>query len=326
MYTNYSDIPLPLAVWLASDRGYDLKPNANTVSATTLMQPTRSVILTQRVMQEQQSIDVADLVQAKVGTAVHEAVEDAWLYGREKAMRLLNIPNEVISKIALNPERKWDGDDDIICIYMEQRTNKEIDGWVVSGKFDIVWENRVCDIKTTKTYNWIKGSNDEKYALQGSIYRWLNPEIIKDDFIDIYMIFTDWSPLKAQADKTYPPKRVIVRRLPLLSIEETESWIRGRLAELTRYKDADQADLPACTPEELWMDPPKWAYYKDKTKTTRATKLFDTAAEAHARLQQDGAKGLVTKREMEPTFCRYCSARPVCTQAEQYIAQGLLKI
>jgi hypothetical protein len=87
-----------------------------------------------------------------------------------------------------------------------------------------------------------------------------------------------------------------------------------------------EGDLPLCTPEELWMDPPKWAYYKDKTKLTRATKLFDNSAAAHARMTADGNRGVVIKRDMEPKFCRYCPALGICTQGQGYINQGILKI
>lgn len=325
-YTNHTDIPFVLAVWLAADGGYDLVPDPTTISATSLLKPTRSVILGKRIQAEQQSIDIVDLVQAKLGTAVHTAVEEAWLYHRDKAFKRLGIPDHVAKRIVLNPDPNEDLPDDALPIYMEQRSSRELEGWTVSGKFDVVWQGAVEDVKTTKTFNFIKGSNDEKYSLQGSVYRWLNQDIIKEDYVNILMIFTDWSELKAKGDKTYPQKRVLVRKLPILSVEETESWVRTRLMELNRYKDAPQADLPACTPEELWMDPPKWAYYKDKSKMARATKLFNTAAEAQTRLMQDGNKGIVVKRDMEPKFCRWCPASPVCTQAEGYIAQGILKV
>lgn len=331
-YTNFTDIPLVLAVWLAANRGYDLEYHPDVISATTLFKPIRSIVLSRRVAAEQQSIDIESLVQAALGTAVHTAVEDAWIDDKLKAMERLGYPEAVREKICLNPDPKWgwDKDDDKICIYMEQRTSKtlDVDGhqWTISGKFDAVVQGTVQDVKTTKTFNWIKGSNDEKYRLQGSIYRWLNPDIITGDFVEILMIFTDWSELKAKADPTYPQKRVIVRKLPLLSLEETESYIMERLRLLNRFMDKPEPELPQCTPDELWMDPPKWAYYKDRTKLTRATKLFDTAAEANTAMAKDGNTGTIVKRDMEPKFCKYCSALPVCTQAEGYIAQGILTL
>jgi hypothetical protein len=326
-YTNYNNIPLVLSVWLAANDGYDLKQSDNVVSATSLMKPTKSLILGNRVHAsetEEQVVDVSDLVPSRLGTAVHTAAEVAWLYSRESALTALGYPQQVIDKIRLNPDEP--GEDPQFDIYLEQRSSKAIGKWVISGKFDFVENGRVKDIKTTKTYNWIKGSNDEKYRIQGSIYRWLNPEIITDDYVDILMVFTDWSPLKAKVDKDYPKANIQVRTLPLMSLEETERWIKNRLTEIERYWDAHQDTMPACTPEELWMDPPKYAYYKSP-KAQRATKLYNTPQEANAHKARDGIPGSkVVERKSEPKFCKYCEGRQICLQAQNYIAEGLLKL
>lgn len=326
MYTNYSNISLALAVWLAADDGYDYVYHENSISATTLLKPVRSVVLSRRLLasQKEGSVDLSDLVASRLGTAVHTAVESAWLDHRERAFRNLGIPQHVMDRIHLNAESEDDPEG--IYIYMENRTQKEIDGWVISGKYDFVEQGRVKDIKTTKVYNWIHGGNDEKYRIQGSIYRWLNPEIITDDYMEVIFMFTDWSPLKAQIDKTYPQRRVESRILPLMSLEETEAFVRSQISKIAACIDKPQEQLPRCTPEELWMDPPTWAYYKDRSKMARATKLFDNATEANQRCAAEGGKGIVVKREAEPTFCKFCDARPACTQAEEYINAGILQV
>jgi hypothetical protein len=326
-YTNRTNIPLELAVWLAANDGYDLKRAPHVVSATSLMKPTKSLILGNRVHDsttEEHTVDVADLVPSRLGTAVHTAAEVAWLYSREAGLTQLGIPSPVIEKLRLNPDTP--GDDPEFDVYMEMRSNKAVGKWVISGKFDFVRNGRVKDIKTTRTYNWIKGSNDEKYSIQGSIYRWLNPEIITDDYVDIMMVFTDWSPLKALADKDYPKANILVRTLPLMSIPETERWITNRLAELEKYVNAKQQEMPQCTPDELWMDPPKYAYYKNP-KAQRATKLYDTPQEANAHKAREGIAGSkVVERKSEPKYCKYCDGRSICLQAEGYIAAGLLQL
>jgi len=43
-YANVSDVPLALAVFLATD-SYDYNPDPNTVSATTLLKPIRQIVL-----------------------------------------------------------------------------------------------------------------------------------------------------------------------------------------------------------------------------------------------------------------------------------------
>jgi len=325
MYTNYGNISLTLAVWLAADDGYDLEYDPRVYSVTTLLQPVRSVVLTRRLKANQKagSVDISDLVPARLGTAVHTAAEVAWLYSRNKAFMNLGIPSKIAERIVLNPEKE--DDPNAIYVYMELRKQRKVNDMYVSGKFDFVYEGRVRDIKTTKTYNWIMGTNDEKYAMQGSIYRWLNPKIITDDFVDIEFLFTDWSPLKASIDKDYPQKRIMTRTIPLMSLENTDIFVKKQLKKLKECIDLIQADLPLCTPKELWMNPTKYAYYKNLTNK-RATKLYDTAADANTQMIQDGNKGKVITRMAEPTFCKYCDARPICMQAEGYINQGILKL
>lgn len=328
MYSNHGNIELPLAVWLAADDGYDLKYDPNVISATTTMSPPRSVILSRRLEAQMTAgtVDLDTLVAARVGSAVHSAAENSWLHSLPQALKNLNIPQHIADRIWVNPPRHADIPEDSIPIYLEQRAQKQIGKWWVSGKFDFVYEGRVRDIKTTKTYNWILGGNDKKYALQGSIYRWLNPDIITDDSCSIEFLFTDWSPLKQMLDKSYPPKRIMTKVLPLLSIEETEAFLIKQLTILDTYMESKQEDMPKCTPEELWMKPTKYAYYKSAKATARATKLFDTMHEATARMVKDGNTGKILPRIAEPKFCHYCDARPICMQAAQFIEDGILKL
>lgn len=329
MYTNRSNISLSMAVWLASD-DYDLKYDPKVISVTDLLQPIRSLILTRRLKQKQVkgSVDIAELVPSRLGSAVHTAVEVAWLGNRDKAMLKLGIPQKQIDRVRLNPDiDSVDLDNpNYINIFIEQRSSMEIEGFTLSGKFDVVDQGQLEDVKTTKTYSWIKGTNNDRYRYQGSMYRMLNPTIITNDHMNVQYLFTDWSPYKAQADKDYPPKRVMAKRLRLLSIADTEEFVRTQLQTIKRYQQLPQEELPNCTPKELWQDPAKWAYYKNKNSLTRATKLFDNPADAASRNAADGAKGVIIKRDAEPTFCKYCDARPICTQAEYFVAEGLLKL
>lgn len=326
MYTNHTDIPLVLAVWLAANDGYDLKPEPDIISATSLMKPTKSLVLGIRLAAQDQEgeVDISDLISSRVGTAVHTAAEQSWLYSREAGLTALGTPQWVIDKIRINPETP--GEDPQFDVYMEQRSMKQVGKWRISGKFDFVHNARVKDIKTTKTYNWIKGSNDESYRIQLSIYRWLNQDIITDNYGDIMMVFTDWTPLKAQADKSYPQTQIKVKTVELMSIAETERWIKERLTEIEVVATQKQDDMPLCTPDELWMDAPSYAYYK-KPDAARATRVFDNAHEANARKAADGFPGsIVVFRQSNPKYCRYCDARSICMQAEGMIQQGILKL
>jgi hypothetical protein len=324
-----------MSVWLASD-DYDLKFDENTYSVTTLLQPVRSVVLSRKLKSNSIDVvaDLADIIPSRLGSAVHTAVEVAWMENRQKAMLKLGMPQHVIDRIRVNPDRpdKVIHEEEPIDVYIEQRAKMEIlPGIFLSGKFDTVESGRVKDVKTTKVYSWIMGSNDHRYMMQGSQYRMLNPDIITDDFMDVEYLFTDWSKWDAAKGGDYPPFRVMTKTLKLLPIEETKAFVTRQITLLEKLKDVPQEELPECTPEELWQDPAKYAYFRNR-EGSRATKLYDTLQEAQQHMSMDAANpkiktvGKIDYRPAEPTFCKYCDAISACTQAERFIADGLLKL
>jgi hypothetical protein len=197
--------------------------------------------------------------------------------------------------------------------------------WTVHGKFDMVYEGEVNDVKTTKTFSYIKGDNVKDYRLQGSIYRWLNPDIITSDSIAIQYLFTDWVAHRAKADADYPQTRMLEKRYPLFSISETEYFLKEKLNLLERYENEDQALLPECKSKELWQQPTRYAYYKNPEKTTRATRVFDSRDDAFVYMGQNGGKGKVVERPGEVKRCLFCPARSICSQAERLQQEGLIK-
>ena len=325
MLRNDTGVSLLMAVWLAANNGYDLVPAPNLISATSLLDPIKCTVLTKRVDASKVTTtsamgDVMDSLPSKVGTAVHTSVETAWLTSHKQALLTLGYPEEVVNNFKVNPAP---GEEAEHNVYLELRTNKDLDGWVVSGKFDAVVFGQLCDVKNTKVYTYIKGTNNEKWAMQGSIYRWLRPDIITEDTVQIEYVFNDWDEYKVKSTANYPPRKVMSVRLPLTSIVETEIWIKNRIKELVQALPLSQDQLPTCTKRETWQDSSVFAYYK-KAGAAKATKLFDNSAEAHARKTADGGTGTVTERKAVPKFCNYCNGRSICKQREGYVAQGLL--
>ena len=330
MYTNNTDIKLSIAVWLATDH-YDHNADPMTISATTLLKPIKPIILARQQVAKgsEKEGDLVSLVASRMGTAIHDSIEKAWTPDKrealEKTLTSLGIPKGVAKKVVVNPtpEQVIEG---CIPIYMELRSSKKVGKYTVSGKFDFVGEGQVEDFKSTGTYSYMKQTNTEKYIQQGSIYRWLNPEIITEDTMRIQFIFTDWSALGAMKDKDYPASRILSQSLQLMSISETDTFIKNRLHLIDTLKDAEQVALPQCTPEELWMNAPVWKYYKDPDKRARSTKNFDIEHEANARYHKDKCVGIVVKVEAEPKACKYCPVSEVCEQAKLYVEQGVLKL
>lgn len=317
-YLNVSSVPLSLAVFLATDN-YD--HDSETISATSLIKPIRQLILGSRISHDDAMVDLTNLMPSRMGSAIHDAIERSWKDNYQTALAALGYPKRVIEKIRVNPDPKDLGPDDI-PVYLEQRVKKQVGKYLISGKYDFIGEGRVEDFKTTSVYTAINNTNDDKYILQGSIYRWLNPEIITKDEMAIQFIFTDWSKAKAVADPKYPQQRFQQRILPLKSIQETDHYIRQKLSLLDKHWETPEAEIPLCSDEDLWRSEPIFKYYKNPEKRSRSTKNFETRQEAYVRLSEDGGKGIVIEQPGQVTACKYCPAFALCSQKDALIAAG----
>ena len=317
-YSNVSAVPLSLAVFLATDH-YD--HDDSTISATTLIKPLRQIILGSRVPSEGTSVDLGQMIASRMGTAIHDSIERAWTHNYVNALTALGYPQKMIERVMINPkpEELVDG---TIPVYMEQRQTKQVGKHTVSGKFDFIGDGRLEDFKSTSTYTYINGSNDSKYILQGSIYRWLNPKIITKDEMAIQFIFTDWSGMRARTEAGYPTNRFQEKLLPLMSVQATDNYITNKLNQIDKYMDEPEATIPLCSDEDLWRSQPVFKYYKNPLKTTRSTKNFDTKQDAYIKLSEDGNVGIVIEKPGQVTACKYCNAFSICSQKDDLIAQG----
>ena len=297
------------------------------ISVTSLLKPIKQLVLGLRVDRKAEGTqDVSSRIASSFGTAIHNSLEAAWKSPElPNTLHQLGYPDGMIKHIKINPDDAELGPD-TIAIYTEYRTEKVIGNWILSGEFDFVAEGRVRDMKTTGTYTYINGTNDDKYVLQGSLYRWLNPERISDDIMAMDYGFTDWSALQAtiQKDK-YPQLRMMEQLFNLMSIPDTERYIKGKLAQLDTLRYAEQSDMPDCTNEELWVQPSKFKYYK-KMDAKRATRVYDTYQEALSHYMKDGGVGIIHEHKGEVKACRYCEGLPTCEQAQRYINSGELKL
>lgn len=318
-FTNLTNVPLSVAVYLAMDF-YDYVPD--TVSATALLRPVRQRILAARVPADQQPTDILNVIKSRIGTSIHDGVEKVWVGGHyQQAMKSLGYPQDLIDRVVVNPEGKLPAD--AIPVYLEKRSFKSIDGVTICGKFDFVANGGLEDFKSTSTFTWVKGTKEADYKIQGSIYRWLNQDIITQDYITIQFFFTDFMQAKA-SDPNYPNRQVESLRVPLMSIADTETYIRSRIALFNQYRDSDDVDIPECDDKELWRKEAVFKYYKNPSNTKRSTKNFDTSYEAHERLTKDGSVGLVKEVPGQVIACKYCAAFPICNQKDHLIATGSL--
>ena len=310
-----------MAVWLGSN-DYDLEPKEKLISATSLLKSTRQNILSKRIEASGNAqVDVMDLFASRWGTALHEAVEKAWVNdsGRISVLRQLGIPQKVCDRVKVNPGTLEQGE---IGMWLELRTERELEGWTVSGCADIILDGAVHDIKSTSVNMMDSGKKDQDYILQLSIYKWLNPDKVTKDIGYIEFILRDWSPLQASINPSYPQTPIIQKELQLLPNNQIEEYIRTRIIELEKHADTDEELLPECNDKELWMNTPKWQYF-GSVGAKKASKNFNTHQEALSYQLQKG-KGFVKEKKSKAAACRYCAASPSCTQRVQLEQAGLL--
>lgn len=317
--TNSHNIPLLLSAWLMSDE-YDYILDPNYLSATSLMRPIQEIVLGPRAaaMATAQESDIADRIASALGSSVHNSVERVWTDKKllEKSLKVLGYEPEDIDSIEVNPKLP---DPTKEQVYIEQRAFKKLEGFTIGGKFDAVLGGIVHDVKTTSVWTWIKAARDEDYRLQGSIYRWLNQDKITEDYIRVCFLFTDWQKGMVGTVEGYPATRCAFKDVELMSIEETENWVRKRLRQIKDLRDTPAEKMPPCSDEEVWMEKPVFKYYSNPLKTDgRATKNFTDHNEAIEYLNQKG-KGVILSSPPKAKKCRdYCNAFLACKQKDNY--------
>lgn len=321
-YTNNDGIPLALAVLFVNDL-YDHSDEPNTISVTTLLDSVRQIILGMRATGEGTK-DVSDMVASCYGTALHSALEQAWLNPYD-ALESLGYPEKMWNQVVVNPSdldiRVWkEYNRSFIPIYVEQRSIKQIADWNVSGKFDLVIDGRLNDLKNRKVWAYLNSSNDKKDILQASIYRWLNQDKVTEEDFSILWLFTDFDSLQASIKKDYPKNRWLEQKFRLLSIQETEQYLINKLGLINQYINLPESELPLCSDEDLWMGKSVFKYYKAHGQA-RSTKNFDNAFDAH---KETSKGGYVTEVKGKAVRCGYCSASSVCSQYKDLVTQGLI--
>lgn len=329
--TNKFGVDLPLAVWLLQDgykSGADVAPPGELISVTTLMRPTKQLILQRQVDFAQTEMDVSEMVARRMGHSIHDSIERAWTEGNwQAAMKTLHYPQRIIDQVRINPTKKHIElaeirGEELICIYLEKRGFKQFGGLVITGQMDFLIGDSYRDFKSTSTFAWTSTNKDDDYILQGSLYRWVMPDFIKNDIMRIQFIFTDWLKYRAAMDPKYPQAKVAHREYPLMSLADTEQWVVDKIADIKANVGKSQSDMVPCTDKQLWRSDDSYKYYaKEETAKAngRCTKRFDSAVDAEIHRSTKG-KGVVIKQPGEVKACTYCPAFPVCEQRKNYFA------
>jgi len=332
--TNTHDVGLSVAVWLASDfYNHNRFPGKKAISATGLLKPVRQTILAQRAFKSsklKQSRDILDNIESHAGTAVHAGIEKAWKENYKQALLDLGKPKHLINRIIINPTPEQLAQaDKPIPVYLEQRTYREFGDWIIHGEFDFIGDGILEDFKNVKIFGFMKKDNNKKYQLQGSIYRWLNPDKITKNFMRIQFLIKDWKKYEYESRKAkgYPPTPSASQDFVYLSLAETEKFIQNKIDLLDQYANASEDQIPHCPDDELWMTESVFKYYKNPAKTNRSTKNSSEYHELHTLMTQNGC-GIIKEVKGVIKRCnpKWCAAFELCTQKDVYIAENRLDL
>jgi len=208
---------------------------------------------------------------------------------------------------------------------VEQRFFAEVDGWTVSGAVDlqVIDDDGGIHIKDYKTTSvWAVLNDKPEWEQQLNIYAWLIAKNKKVEIksLQIVAILKDWSKSEAKRKPEYPQKQVALVDIPLWTYEEQENFIKGRIAKHSAAEFAEEtgADLPDCTPAEMWEKPPVWALIKQGG--VRAKSLHESSEEAEEAKKQAGAGYEIQLRQGSRTRCQdYCLVNQWCKQYKDYL-------
>ena len=266
--TNKSNLPKALVD--AVERHEHKRGN---FSVTQLLKGSTEIAL-EMMYADKLEMDVADMFNMLLGTAVHQLLEE---------QRQDGILNEY---------------------YMEVPS---FAGFTVSGIADVI-DTMIEEIRDYKTCaSWkIVFKDFEDWRRQGKAYCYLWHVLTGKLYthFKVVAVIKDFSQTEAERKSDYPQKPIIT--IPFeYTYEEImgvgEEWEEKIIEVLQKLASQDFGE---CSAEERWAKPAKYALMKEGRKT--AIKLYDTEMEALMAKEQDPSLR-VEYRAGEDTKCdKYC--------------------
>ena len=301
-FTNHTGLPMEHCIFAAyhSTLYSGGAPRVGKLSTTTLIGPLRKAIYGMLQPESTEPQDVNFLLASAKGTAMHQGMTNALTaYGSG-----------------------------YVC---EQRIETEVDGWKISGEFDILTpDKQIKDLKFVSNYNLKKLQEDMlilqpgmsleemyeqtptyfKYQAQLSVYYYLlNDPEVKPYASILFMLNngSDMGKFKVDSEVTFP----------LWPREATQEFIEGRIAIIKQHL-AD-GTLPLCSDSERGFSPAEYKLQRvsptnGQLTTVRGSK-FDNYTKFREFVVAKGKLGDVEQiTEAKHTLCNYCNYSSICTQ------------
>ena len=301
-FTNNHGVPFETSIFAAyhSTLYSGGAPRVGKLSTTTLIGPLRKAIYGMLQPESTEPQDVNFLLASAKGTAMHQGMTNALTaYGSG-----------------------------YVC---EQRIETEVDGWKISGEFDILTpDKQIKDLKFVSNYNLKKLQEDMlilqpgmsleemyeqtptyfKYQAQLSVYCYLlNDPEVKPYASILFMLNngSDMGKFKVDSEVTFP----------LWPREATQEFIENRVAIIKQHL-AD-GTLPLCSDSERGFIPAEYKLQRvsptnGQLTTVRGSK-FNNYSKFREFVIKSGRPGDVEQiAEAKYTLCNYCFASSYCDQ------------
>jgi len=227
-----------------------------------------------------------------------ESVEDA----SDRIWSLLGqAVHSVIERSATNKDN----------IMSETTLNTNFNGMKIKGTFDslTISDLELNDYKVTTVWKLIGGGCPIEWEQQVNIYRWMLERekgiLVKQ--AAVIAIWRDWSVREATRRTDYPQAQAARVEVPLWDLATTEAFVAARLALHMA------AEPQACSDEDIWAKPSKWAIMKKGRAS--AVRLFEDQAAALDFMGTLGSGHSLEYRPGQATRCEsYCPASAYCAQ------------
>ena len=273
--TNNANLPQAFVNFVSNVRHNGDK----TISATTLLQGDKQIVLTDRHFDEIEE-DAADMVWASFGSAFH-----------------------------LLMEKQEDNS------FKEEAFEVSFADWKVTGRVDSYdLENEILvDWKTASVWKVVYG-DFEDWRRQGLVYAWLMKQnklnVRKCRFI---AFLKDHSKTEAKRKPDYPQKPVYVYEFDVTeeALKETENFIKNKVLSVSQAYEKSDDEIEPCSSEERWETLTKWAVMKEGRKT--AIRVFEKKEDAELLLKSLNGGHFLEERKGECKKCLdYCPCCEFC--------------
>ena len=296
--TNKLNLPKQLVDLVSSN----YQPKEHQYSCTTILKPTRQVILERRHNDEIEQ-DVSEMIWCIFGILAHSAIENS---------------QEDVGQFK---EEKLKVDLGKYC--------KELEGYYLSGRSDMIdlLDKCITDWKTASCWKVIY-KDFEDWRKEMLIYAWAVKDMgFEIDKAQAIAFLKDHNKTKAKVDSSYPQLPVWVEKFKFTDkdFKDIEEFIKNRFLELKKYEDVSDEELPMCSMEERWNDGNKYIVIKKGNK--RATKIHETLEEAQKHLDnlEKDYPGVyeIQERLGEDKKClEYCSCCKFCPYYREKYMKG----